>query len=1423
VFLTTKAQRHEGFVQRTISFEENHGQAAPEARFLARGQGYNLVLTPEGNRLVLRHAGRGLSLETQLVGANTNATIRGEEKQAGKVHYLRGDASLTNIPTFAQVRYERVYPGIDLVYYGNQRQLEYDFVVSPGADPGRIALRFEGTDDISVDSQGNLVLRANNSEIVQHKPVVYQKLRGSRKEIQGQYRLAAVNTVSFEVGPYDHSATLIIDPVLSYSTFLGGSNGDDDARAVATDSSGNVYVTGSTTSTNFQTLGPVQATAGSQDPEAGLSDAFVTKLNAAGTALIYSTYLGGTSDDDSNTIAVDSSGSAIIAGSTGSTDFPTTAGAIRRTCNMASSGSCFDAFVAKLNAAGSALVFSTYLGGTSDDEARGIAIDSSGNAYVTGKSASTNFPTTSGAFSTDASSGGFVTKLSAIGAIVYSTYLGAGTGTTEPKGIAVDSSGSAYITGATPSSTTTGTDVFITKLNAAGTAAVYSQVIRGAKDDIGNAVAVDGSGNAYVAGQTASINFQTTAGVLQPAFGGGPAFRSSDAGTNWSATASGINRTSLYALAAAGSALYAGADDEISGGIFKSTDGGANWTSVSTGISDARVHALAVDPATPSTVYAGSRTLGIFKSTNGGATWTATSVNNVFVTALEIDPNTPTTIYAGTDSNGIYKSTNGGSTWTPINNGLVTSAVHSIAINPTASATLYAATGAGIYKSIDGGANWTSANSGLFDPNVNVLAIDPRNPNLIFAGTNSVGVFRSLNAGTFWLASNGGLVSSSLGILVSAMTIDPATGTLYAAIGESNSSRVYKSSNGIQWTATSLSTARLTALEVDRTNLNAVYAATVGGSDAFVAKWNPSGTLVYSTYLGGHRDDAANAIAVDSTGNVYVAGNTSSTNFPVVSAVQTTFGGGSDVVTDAFVAKLNASATATAYATYLGGSNNDFGKGIAIDSNGNAFVVGGTGSADFPTASAITATRPGLLDAFVAKIGDSSTLPYSVSARGGVSTTSQGGASTIAVGYARIQPSSGGTTPAGMAIFGFRQNNVLVSEAAVPASPLMSSGRFYAEVGTTVNTGVAIANPNGSPVTLSFYFTDRNGQNFGSGSTIIGVNSQIAAFLNQTPFNGGAAVFGSFTFTASAPVSVIALRGLTNERFEFLITALPVADLSAAAGTDTILFPHFADGGGWTTQILLVNTTDATMAGSIQFASAPSQDYSIPNRSAVRVATSGIGSAIVTGSVRVAPAAGNKTPSGVAVFSFRNAGVTVTEAGVPALRISNAFRLYAESSGVAGQVGSIQTGVAVANPSSSAATVTFELNTLVGASTGLTGTASVPANGQTALFLNQIQGLGGVPNPFQGVLRVATSSSAGISVVGLRGRYNERGDFLITTTQPSTESTPASTTEQFFPHFADGGGYTTQFILFNGATDQSSAGSLRFFTQSGQTFSLAVR
>jgi hypothetical protein len=523
----------ESYGKLPLQFEANRGQTHKDVRFLSRGAGYSLYLTAGEAVLVLSKPGadaKRVALRMSLVGTARNPVVTGLDELPGKANYFIGkDRSKwrTNVPTYAKVQYQNVYPGIDLVYYGNQRQLEYDFVVAPGADPKKIVLGFKGADKLKIDAGGDLVLRMAGSDIRQHKPVVYQDIDGVRHEIAGNYVRKGANRVGFKLAAYDATRPLVIDPVvLSYSTYLGGS-GDDSGRSIAVDADGNAYVTG-TTSAGFPT------TAGAFQPTgSGTSDVFVSKLNPAGSALVYSTYLGGSGSDGASGISVDAAGNAYVAGGTSSIDFPTTAGAFQAT--LAGSG---NAFVAKLDPTGSALVYSTYLGGGRFDNGAGIAVDGVGNAYVTGATQSTNFPTTAGAFQTTFSDpsntvdpDAFVTKLNPTGsALVYSTYLGGGR-FDNGAGIAVDGAGNAYVTGATQSGnfpTTAGafqtafksgsnvnSDVFVTKLDSTGSSLVYSTYLGGGSDESGAGIAVDSSGSAYVTGRTNSSDFPTTPGVFQ--------------------------------------------------------------------------------------------------------------------------------------------------------------------------------------------------------------------------------------------------------------------------------------------------------------------------------------------------------------------------------------------------------------------------------------------------------------------------------------------------------------------------------------------------------------------------------------------------------------------------------------------------------------------------------------------------------------------------------------------------------------------------------------------------------------------------------------------------------------------------------------------------------------------------------------------
>jgi Beta-propeller repeat len=731
----TKARLLETYGKLPLRFEANQGQTDQQVKFLSRGRGYNLFLT--GNEAVLElrkpsavsaasiiqdvqfkelllspealvggHESRNLrpqsppptTVRMNLVGANPKAPMVGLRELPGKVNYFVGNDPKkwrTNVSTYAKVRYKDVYPGIDLVYHGDQGQLEYDFVVAPGADPRAItlevktqhselgALRGQTETHARIDAHGDLVLPTEGGEVRFHKPLVYQPIldsgtQTSRSYIDTRYVLREGDQIGFEVAAYDAGKALIIDPVLSYSTYLGGSM-DDFGNAITVDSAGNIYVTGGTTSSNFPTTpGVYQTTYGGADGgyQSVNGDVFVTKLSPSGSTLVYSTYLGGSGDDNAYGIVVDAAGNVYLTGGTNSSNFPVTPGVYQPTF-----GGLTDVFVSKLDPTGSSLLYSTHFGVAGEGiRGFGIAVDSAHSAYIAG-GAGPGFPTTPGAFQTGSSafSSAFVMKLNPAGsAAVYSTFLSGG-GIDYAESIDIDTKGNAYVTGYASSSgfpTTPGgfqtvlgggTDAFVTVLNPTGSGLVYSTFLGGTANDEGFKIAVDSLGKAYVTGVTASSNFPTTSGAFQATFGG-------------------------------------------------------------------------------------------------------------------------------------------------------------------------------------------------------------------------------------------------------------------------------------------------------------------GRTDAFIAKLDPtksgSASLVYSTFLGGSGDEnfqnfLRDILAVDSAGNAYVTGTTTSTNFPTVNPIQATAGGGFD----AYVAKLNAAGSGLIYSTYLGGSGDDFGRGIAVDSSGNVYVTGQTSSANFPvTSNSFQGVFGGSTDAFVAKV-----------------------------------------------------------------------------------------------------------------------------------------------------------------------------------------------------------------------------------------------------------------------------------------------------------------------------------------------------------------------------------------------------------------------------------------------------------------------
>ena len=558
-----------------LMFEANQGQTDARVRFLARGAGYGLFLTAHEAVLALQQppapsqppANEASVVSMKLVGATSAADPIGDVQLPGKSNYFIGNDPAQwhrDVPQFARVRYHDVYPGIDLVYYGNQGQLEYDFEVAPGSDPRLVALKFQGQRNLRIDAAGDLVLALRSSDVRLQTPRVYQKFGAEEHTVAGRFALRGQkkDEVGFQLGAYDRKRALIIDPVLVYSTYLGGSGNEacsviapiivagvpappPGCPAIAVDAVGNGYVAGSTTSTNFP------GTTGEYQPAlapGATANAFIAKFNPTGT-LQFSTYLGGNGVDYTAGIGVDSGFDVIVAGTTTSGNFPTKGTIAPFQATPVSGGR--HVFVSKLDPSGKILLYSTYLSGSGVDIASGMALDPGSNAYITGTTTSTEqetgFPSTLGSIQTapKAANQFFFTKVdpntAGSGSVPYSTYIGGSNpsnGVTVGGGIAVDSTSNAYITGGTnfidmpllnayQVTNKGGLDAFLTKINPAGvtgTQLLFSTYLGGSGDDVGYAVAVDSTPNAYVVGSTTSTDFNAaTTGTtsLQAANGGG--------------------------------------------------------------------------------------------------------------------------------------------------------------------------------------------------------------------------------------------------------------------------------------------------------------------------------------------------------------------------------------------------------------------------------------------------------------------------------------------------------------------------------------------------------------------------------------------------------------------------------------------------------------------------------------------------------------------------------------------------------------------------------------------------------------------------------------------------------------------------------------------------------------------------------------
>ena len=968
-----------------LSFEANQGQFDNRVRFKARGLNYALFLTGNEAVFALRSERKGESsgevevLRMKLLGARSNARVSGSGELPGKVNYFIGNDARKwrkNIPTYSDVTYRNVYDGIDLVYHGNQQQLEYDFVIAPGASPQRIKIAFKAAKKIAIDGEGNLILSTAVGDVRQQKPIAYQVINGERHEVAVKYKLQG-KQVGFQTGSYDKDYPLTIDPVLLYSTYLGGSS-SEQGLGIAVDSAGNAYLSGNTFSTDFPVANAFQGT----KADAFSNDAFVVKLTPAGT-LAYATYLGGNLDDNALGIAVDAQGSAYVVGGTGGT-FPVTAGVLQD----AKDGSA-DVFVTKLSPDGSSFSYSTLLGGDNVDLALAVTVDASGRAYVIGRTDSTRFKTFT--FSTPRN-----------GSPAYKSTNNASQWSPIPTGLTASTvSGLAL----DPSNSNT--------LYAAANYGVFKSIDAGANWSItgtaspatapfpNNVVAVDPT-------NSANVFVGSLIGI----------YKSTDGGASYTQK---LNIFNVFALAidpTNPNIMYAGGG---STNPFKSTNGGDTWVQISNGITggSVTVNDIVIDPTNTAIVYIGT-SRGVFKSTNGGSTWS--QLNTPFFTAraLAMDPASPLTLYAGVSASfdAMYKTTDGGATWAVSSTGLtylsstgatVVPLPNSIAVDPVTPTTVYVATlNGGLYKSINAGANWSQSNSGF--PHITALdvVIDRNNPANVYASAGigfDVFVARlnpTASALEYFFNFGGHENDEARGVAV-----DTDNTAYVVGLTQSNN---FPTVAAFQSVSGGMSDAFITKINAGGTGF--VYSTYLGGavgesargiavrngtayiagstdsnnfplvnslkpaapnfdSNVFVTKLHSSGSsLEFSTRLGGSSGDTCFGLALDSTAAVYVTGLTGSDDFPVLNAPQTTRSGN----VDAFVTKLDGAVPTLVYSTYLGGTSADQANGIAVDAVGNALIVGTTSSSNFPRVSALDSTLGGSADAFVSKLGTSADL-----------------------------------------------------------------------------------------------------------------------------------------------------------------------------------------------------------------------------------------------------------------------------------------------------------------------------------------------------------------------------------------------------------------------------------------------------------------
>jgi uncharacterized protein (TIGR03437 family) len=937
--LAASAEQPRTYGKLPLSFAENHGQAPPEARFVAQGPGYRVLLSARSAEI----GAGGTAIRMTLVGAAPSPRIEGAQP-LWPVHYLVGRDPFrwrTNVATYGHVLYHSVYPGIDLVFYGTERQLEYDFTLRPGSDPRAIRLEIGGSKSISVSGNGDLIL----GPLHLAKPLAYQTIDGARREVACAYQLHG-RRVAFRTGPYDRTRPLVIDPVFVYSTYLGGS-GSDAAQSVAVDREGNAYVAGTTNSADF----PV--TPGAMQPRP--ASVFIAKLNPTGTALIYSTYLGGTNGDGPVRIAVDQQGSVHVLGHTNSSDFPIVNPLFPQP--DVQSGWYF---LAKLSPDGSRLLYSTPLP-DGYSQVNALALDSDGSVWLTGV-ANANLPLVKP-----------LQEYPPPANLYKSTDRGA---TWQPAGAVPSQLPDLIAVAADPRPP--GSLYAVTydwaRSSITGPKSLFHKSIDGGRTWTTSQTILPGAST--IPGASATITLDPVSPSTLYLGTGAYVYKSTDSGETWAQAGQIVGVASLAINPQSPSTIYAGTGDRRAPGpAYKSTDGGASWTAV--GVS---AMVVAIDPRTPATVYAAGGS-NIYKSTDAGLTWKPSGsgiTSNAVILVLAIDPITPSTLYAaGTGRpNLVHKSTDGGASWQPMVGGLLLGEVTGLVLNPLVPSELFTVATDGMSVSTDGAGTWAPIARQLPYRSL-AIAIDP-STGALYAPSPST---RLSGAAPAFVAK----INAAGSELLFSTPLGGSYSDYGGAIAVDQAGRVYAGGS---------------AFSPDFPFLNPLPSQKVGYPSGFLTVLAGDGSAILSsTYL----DGPVSALMVDAANRAhFMAGAALSSLDPLApawvyslpwSSLGPTFtvdrAGNTYVLGSCYISpyywlffpwritKLDP-AGLTVFSSCIGGGNTDVVAALTADDSGGLYLAGRTSSPDFPTLNALQPALKGPLNAFITKIDTNAQAPTPV-------------------------------------------------------------------------------------------------------------------------------------------------------------------------------------------------------------------------------------------------------------------------------------------------------------------------------------------------------------------------------------------------------------------------------------------------------------